>query len=186
MLDSKVASRYAKSLIDLGKEQNALETLIKDMILIKDVCNENPDFITLLKSPVIRGDKKQAIIKEVFYNSFSSEVTKAFVEIILRKKREAILYAIAVSFISLYKEHHNIKIVKVTTAVPLSVEQKQSIIAQINKTEKATIELEEVVNKDIIGGLILRIEDKQLDESIRRKLLNLEMEFDDNPYVKEF
>lgn len=87
MLDSKVASRYAKSLIDLGKEQNALETLIKDMILIKDVCNENSDFITLLKSPVIRGDKKQAIIKEVFYNSFSSEVTKAFVEIILRKKR---------------------------------------------------------------------------------------------------
>ncbi|KJS07672.1 MAG: hypothetical protein VR77_00330 [Flavobacteriales bacterium BRH_c54] len=186
MLDSKVASRYAKSLIDLGKEQNALETLIKDMILIKDVCNENPDFITLLKSPVIRGDKKQAIIKEVFYNSFSSEVTKAFVEIILRKKRESILYAIAVSFISLYKEHYNIKIAKVTTAVPLSAEQKQSIIAQINKTEKATIELEEVVNKDIIGGLILRIEDKQLDESIRRKLLNLEMEFDENPYVREF
>ncbi len=186
MLDSKVASRYAKSLLDLGKEQNALETLIKDMTLIKEVCNENPEFITLLKSPIVRGDKKRAIIKEVFYNSFNSEVTKAFVEIIIRKKRESILYAIAVSFISLHKKYHNIKIAKVTTSLPLSAEQKQSIIAQINKTEKATIELEEVVNKDIIGGLILRIEDKQLDESIRRKLLNLEMEFDDNPYVKEY
>jgi len=86
MFDSKVASRYAKSLIELGQEQNALETLIKDMILIKDVCNENPDFITLFKSPVIIGDNKEALIKEVFYISFSSVVTKAFVEIILRKK----------------------------------------------------------------------------------------------------
>lgn len=186
MLDSKVASRYAKSLLDLGIEQKALEALIKDMSLITEVCNENPDFITLLKSPIVRGDKKKAIITEVFYSSFSSEITKAFIEIILRKKRESILYAIAVSFISLYKKHHNIKIAKVTTAIPLSAEQKQSIIAQINKTEKATIELEEVVNKDIIGGLILRVEDKQLDESIRRKLLNLEMEFDENPYIKEF
>lgn len=186
MLDSKVASRYAKSLIDFGKEQNALEVLIKDMTLIKVICNENPDFISLLKSPVIRGDKKRTIIKEVFYNSFNSEITKAFIEIIVRKKRESILYAIAVSFISLYKKHHNIKIAKVTTAVALSAEQKQNIIAQINKTEKATIELEEIVNKDIIGGLILRIEDIQLDESIRRKLLNLEMEFDDNPYIREY
>ena len=68
MLDSKVASRYAKSLIDLGLEKNALEDLMKDMSLVKDVCSENKELILLLKSPIIRSDKKATILKEVFYN----------------------------------------------------------------------------------------------------------------------
>lgn len=186
MLDSKVASRYAKSLIDLGLEKNALEDIMKDMTLINVVCSENKELISLLKSPVIRSDKKASILKEVFYSYFTSEITKAFTQIILRKKREAILFAISEAFISLYKKHHNIKVAKITTAVPLTSEQKQKIVEQIKRTENATIELNEVVDKDIIGGLVLRVEDKQFDESIRRKLLRLEMEFDDNPYIKEY
>lgn len=186
MLDSKVASRYAKSLIDLGLEKNALEDLMKDMSLVKDVCSENKEFILFLKSPIIRSDKKATILKEVFYNNFTSEITKAFTQIILRKKRESILYAIADAFVNLYKKHHNIKVATVTSAVPLTAEQKQKIVEQIKRTENATIELNEIVNQDIIGGLILRVEDKQFDESIRRKLLKLEMEFDDNPYIKEY
>lgn len=185
MLDIKVAPRYAKSLIDIGIEQNLLEQLYKDMQLIHLICKENPELVLLLKSPIVRSDKKESILKEVFFNSLSITST-TFIVLILKKKREAILDAIASSFISLYKAHHNIKIAKVTTAIPLNETQKAKLINLLEKSENATIELNEIVNPEIIGGMVLRVEDRQIDESIRRKLANLEMEFDDNPYVKEY
>ncbi|MBW6484149.1 MAG: ATP synthase F1 subunit delta [Vicingaceae bacterium] len=185
MLDIKVAPRYAKSLIDLGIEQNTLEHLYNDMQLIHQICKENPELVLLLKSPIVRSDKKESILKEVFFDSLSLTST-TFITLILKKKREAILDAIAKAFISQYKTHHNIKIAKVTTAIALNDVQKNKIISLLEKSEKATIELNEVVNPEIIGGMILRVDDRQIDESIKRKLNNLEMEFDDNPYVKEY
>lgn len=185
MLDIKVAPRYAKSLLDLGIEQNILEQLYNDMQLIHLICKENPELVLLLRSPIVRSDKKESILKEVFFNNLSITST-TFITLIIKKKREAILYAIASAFVNLYKKHHNIKTAKVTTAVPLNETQRTKIVTLLEKSENATIELNEVVNPEIIGGMILRVEDRQIDESIRRKLSNLEMEFDDNPYVKEF
>lgn len=185
MLDTKIAPRYAKSLIDIGIEQSSLDQLFNDMQLIHSICKENPELVLLLKSPIVRSDKKELILKEVFFNSLST-ISTTFITLILKKKRESILDAIASSFISLYKTHHNIKIAKVTTAIPLNTAQKSKLVALLEQSEKATIELNEIVNPDIIGGMILRVEDRQIDESIKRKLANLEMEFDDNPYVKEF
>ena len=68
----------------------------------------------------------------------------------------------------------------------LSKEQRAKITEVLNLKEKNNIDLKEIVNPDIIGGMIVKIGDKQIDESIKRKLINLKMEFDENPYVKEF
>lgn len=185
MLDIKAAPRYAKSLLDLGIEQKTLEELFSDMQLIHLVCKQNPELTLLLKSPIVRADKKESILKEVFFN-FLSLTSTTFIKLILKKKREALLDAIASAFIHLYKVHHNIKIAKVTTAIALNDAQRKKIISLLESSEKAIIELNEIVNPEIIGGMILRVDDRQIDESIRRKLSNLEMEFDDNPYVKEY
>jgi len=183
MRDIKVASRYAKSLLSIAIEQNALEELFNDMASINNVCSENHDLTVLLKSPIVKGDKKEAILNEIFTNIH--KISNAFISIIISKKREGILEDIAASFIEIYKKHKNIKTVSVTSAIQLSKAQKETLVALSNK-DNSTIELVEVVNPDIIGGLILRIGDAQIDESIKRKLSNLALEFDDNPYVKEF
>lgn len=183
MRDIKVASRYAKSLLSIAIEQNALEELYKDMVSINKICSDNHDLSMLLKSPIVKGDKKEAILNEILTGIH--QVSSAFVSIIISKKREGILEDIAASFMELYKKHKNIKTVSVTSAIKLSKEQKDKIVALANK-DNSTIELVEVVNPEILGGLILRVGDTQIDESIKRKLSNLEMEFDDNPYIKEF
>lgn len=183
MRDIKVASRYAKSLLSIAVEQNALEELYQDMISIRKVCSENHDLTVLLKSPIVKGDKKEAILNEIFTSIH--KISKAFISIVVTKKREGILEDIATAFIEKYKEHKNIKTVSVTSAIQLTKDQKDKLVALSNK-DNSTIELVEMVNPDIIGGLILRIGDTQIDESIKRKLSNLAMEFDDNPYVKEF
>lgn len=185
MRDIKVASRYAKSLLGIAIEQNKLEELHNDMQLINTVCSENRELELLLKSPIVKSDKKEAIITEVFGKNIS-QIANSFIAIILSKKRENLLADIANAFIDVYKTHKNITTASVTTAVSLTAAQKKAVVGLLNAQGKENVELNEIVNNEIIGGMILRVGDKQVDESIKRKLSNLEMEFDDNPYIKEF
>ena len=185
MRDIKVASRYAKSLLKIAIDENVLDELHNDMVLVNDVCNTNHDLVLLLKSPIVRTDKKTAILNEIFEKQIS-QISSSFISIILTKKREGLLSDIANAFIDIYKNHKNITTATVTTAVALTTAQKNQIIALLNKEGKSDVDLKEIVNADIIGGMILRIGDKQVDESIKRKLKNLEMEFDENLYVKEY
>jgi F-type H+-transporting ATPase subunit delta len=185
MRDIKVASRYAKSLLKIALEENSLEELHGDMVLVNSVCTNSPDLGLMLKSPIVRTDKKKAVLSEVFGKNVSA-MSNAFISIILTKKREGLLSDIASAFIDIYKMHKNITTASITTAIEITKDQKLKIVDLLLNEKRDNIEIKEVVNPDIIGGMIIRIGDKQVDESIRRKLTNLEMEFDDNPYVKEY
>lgn len=175
MRDIKVASRYAKSLLGIAVENKCLEAVYQDMMMINKVYNENHELVLVMRNPIVKGDKKLAILNEIFKGI--NNVSASFIKIIVAKKREAMLVDIVNAFIDAYKEHHNIKTAFVTTAVALSTEQKENIKKLINKTYNSTIEFVEKVDADIIGGIILRVEDKQVDESIKRKLQNLAMAF---------
>lgn len=184
MRDIKVASRYAKSLLGIALEQNALEDIYNDMVFIHKTCNENHELVVMLKSPIIKAHKQEAILNEIF--SSVNAISKAFIKIIITKKRAGILADIAREFIEAYKVHKNIKTAQVTSAIALTQDQKDKIVTLLKKDGNSTIDLQEIVNPDIIGGIILRVGDKQIDESIKRKLNNLELQFDSNLYIKEF
>ena len=185
MRDIKVASRYAKSLLKISIEENSLEELYNDMVLVNDVCVNNKELTLLLQSPIIKTDKKTAIMNEIFGGKISTIAT-SFIAIIISKKRAGILGDIAASFIETYKNHKNIKTAQVTSAIPLSAAQKDKVVAIIKASKNAeTVDLTEIVDPSIIGGMIVRVGDKQVDESIKRKLTNLEMEFDSNLYISE-
>src|ERR1700741_2932716 len=113
-----VASRYAKSLIDLAIETKQLEEVRKDMRLIKQVCNSNHEFVLLLESPIIKTDRKMAIFKTIFGGKISN-TTQAFVNLIATKRREGHIDDIANSFDDQYKIYLNITTIKVETAVKL-------------------------------------------------------------------
>ena len=171
MKGTKAASRYAKSILTLAIEQNVLEEVNNDMHLIALTCNENHDLVVLLKSPVIKTDKKAAILKAIFENKIS-KLTLAFLNIITNKKREGLISYIAESFKAQYNEHKNIISAKVSTTFPLDKSLKEKVMAIVKGNTDGDVELIEEVNKDLIGGFVLRIGDKQIDSSIQKKLLN--------------
>ena len=185
MKSTRLSSRYAKSLLNLVVEKNKLEETLNDMKYIVDLCSNNKDLVLMLKSPIIKTDKKLSILSEIFSKNIS-ETTMAFINIITNKKREMHLEAIAVSFIGLYKSHKNIKTVSITTAVPLSDQIKSEIMSYIKKTGGEEVELTEIVNEDIIGGVIIKMGDKQLDASVTRKIKKLKKTFNKNLYIKDF
>jgi len=179
-----VASRYAKSLIDLAIGTNQLEEVRVDMALIKKVCLENREFVMLLESPIVKTDKKMAVFKKIFEGKISA-TTLAFLNLIATKRREGYIDNIAYAFDEQYKTHKNITTATVTTAVPLDKATKEQLYQLVKQKAKGEVDLIEKTDKDLIGGFILTISDNQIDASIKRKLNELRKNFSHNPYVPQ-
>ncbi|MCA6078308.1 ATP synthase F1 subunit delta [Fulvivirga sedimenti] len=185
MSDFRAASRYAKSLLELANEQGVLEEVHNDMLLFTKVCNQNKDFGLMLKNPVIKHDKKRAILESIFNGKVHS-LTMAIFDIISRKNREAIMPAIAREFHNQYNIIKQIGVASVTTAIPLTDTLRKDMKEIVVKiTGKKDIDLKEIVNEEIIGGYILKMGDQQIDDSIRTKLKTLAKGFSQNHYIKE-
>lgn len=183
MPNPRLASRYAKALLDLAIENGELEAVNNDMSWLLAVTKSNRDFVNLLKSPVISGDKKLTILKAVA-GSRLGKLTGAFITLLVNKGRESHVPEIASSFVSQYKKYKNIHIVKLTTATPLSTGTREAIVNQVKSTGGyENIELEENVDEDIIGGFRLQIGDKLIDASIAYDLKSIAKQFENNDFI---
>jgi F-type H+-transporting ATPase subunit delta len=179
MQGTRVAARYAKSFIDLTQEQGVLELAYSDMKSIADLCKSNHDFVTFLKSPIIKTDKKQAVLKEIFAGKLNN-VTDAYLQLITAKKREVYLDEISLEFINQYKEKKKILTAVVTTANGIDEVIRKKVMDIVKGASTSEVVLEEKINKEIIGGFIIRVGDKQVDASIATKLNDLKRTFKEN------
>ena len=184
MAGTQVASRYAKSLIDLSLEKGQLEKVHADMKNILLTCKGSHELVLMLKSPIIKSDKKEKVLKAVFKDV--NEITREFINIIVRKKREYALEEIADAFVSQYKVHKKILTAVITTAFGLDADLRAKVLDIVKKSKNSEVELVEKVDKNIIGGFIIQVGDIQDDTSIRTKIMKLTRVFNENPYIKEF
>ena len=183
MQNPRLAGRYAKSLLDLAIEKQALEPVLQDMKSIESLCSQSPEFAAVLKSPVIKGSKKVAIIKALLGNSVSP-LTTGFVSLVSEKSREGSLLEIAAAFVAQYKAYKNILVATLTTALPASAE----LIATVEGKARALypgqeIELQTKVDAAVIGGFLLEVGDRIIDATVRRDLLDVRKNFKDNLYI---
>ncbi len=185
MKESLAGNRYAKSLIALSIEKEELDAIYNDMTLISDTVSNSKDLEILLKSPVVKTDKKQEILTAIFGKS-TTQLTKQFLLLISSRNREALIGDIANAFVRQYKVIKKIIVTEVTSAVKLDTAQKKKILQLLNTDESSSVEIIEKINPDIIGGFIVRVDDKQIDASISRKLDDLRQNFSKNQYIADF
>ena len=117
MLNPRVASRYAKSLLDLAVEKGQLEQVYSDMLYLQQLNKGSREFLALLRSPVVKSDVKIRAVDAVTKGKVGP-ITTAFTSLLINKAREAVLPEVITSFIKQYKEEKGIETVKLTTAVP--------------------------------------------------------------------
>ena len=186
MADLRVASRYVKSLLGLAVERGELEAVHQDMLLLSKVCRESRDFSMMLKSPVIRHEKKRDILEKIFSGKMNS-LTLAIIDIVTRKNREPLLAAIANEFHNAYNEQKGIGKASITTTIPMDKELRAEIETIVKKlSDRKSVEIDEKVDQELIGGFILNVGDRQIDASIRSKLKSLKLKFTENPFKKQF
>jgi F-type H+-transporting ATPase subunit delta len=184
MSEIRIASRYAKSLLTLAVERGSLEETRKDIDLFIKVCEENRDFVLLLRNPIVQKSKKSTIINEIFSDKVS-ELTLAFLSIIVRKGREKFLPQIAEAFITLYNEHKGIIKAEVTTTFALTEDLRNEVKKVVREISGKTVSLTEVIDESIIGGFIIKVGDRQIEDTISSKLNVLRREMTQNHYEKQ-
>jgi F-type H+-transporting ATPase subunit delta len=184
MNNPRLAGRYAKSLLDLAIEQDKLDAVYADMKFLQTICKFNPDFVALLKSPVISSDKKEKLI-EAIINSRVCDITSLFIQLLIKKTREKYLPEMVKAFIGQYNTLKYIYQVKVTTAVPMSDELREALLGKIRaNTVMQHIELETVVEDELIGGFTLEMGDRLIDASVLRDLNDVKKQFKSNEYIQ--
>ena len=186
MPNSLIAQRYAKAIFDLALEMNVIEETKADMELIFGVCTTNKDFVMMLKSPIIRPEKKIKVMSKLFKDEIT-ELSLRYLSIITRKNREQFISNIADEFIRMYKKFKNIFTIQLESAESISDDIRKKVIALMEEHTKGTIELNEEVRKELIGGFILSFDDYKYDASIAYQLRKLKKGAAEiNFYIREF
>ncbi|MBK8194504.1 MAG: ATP synthase F1 subunit delta [Lewinellaceae bacterium] len=183
---TRIATRYAKSLIELAIEQGKLEQVNTDMQML-GAAAKNRDLHLMLKSPIIHADKKNAVL-DVLFKGKVDDLTMLYLQLLVNKGREMYVPEIAVEFSTQYKLLKKITSLTIVTAAPLSDavlnELKKKLLA--SDVTSDSLEINTRIDPNLIGGFVLEFDDKRYDASVSHKLEELKTQFQKNLYIKEF
>jgi len=183
MANQQVAARYAKSLLDLAKEQDTLATIKQDMDLLANTMAGSRDLRLLLRNPIVKRDKKLSILNAVFKGKVSDMLLRFF-QIVTSKNREDTLEFIGSEFLKQYNVLMGVQVAEVTSAVPLTAETRAEIEKMVTRQTGLTqVSLTEKVDASLIGGFVLRVGDQQIDDSVRGGLRRLRTSLTDKTYT---
>lgn len=169
MSEVRVSTRYARSIIDFGREKNALETLYKDAEYFVALCEQNRDFQVMLENPIVPQKKKFNIVNQILGNDVN-ELTTGFIKLVIKKQRSALLVPIFNRVIYLYKQAQGITSAKVYSTLELPEQIVEQLKKLVDKDNPDKVEVENLIREDLIGGFVLQYEDKLLDKSIANQL----------------
>ncbi len=173
---AKAATRYANAFIKSAIEQDKLEKARTDILLIQDVLQNSSDLRLFLKSPLIKKEVKTSALLEVFKGKLD-ELTISLLQLVSEKGREELLFDITVSLVDLYNKHMGIIDVHITTSLALDKKQTNSLQNKLEAETGKKVNLHTSVDKKLIGGLQVRIDDTVIDGSVKYKLNQLKEKF---------
>jgi len=175
MAGARAAIRYAKALLSLAASQNSEEVVGNDMKLMANTLATSTDLSEALQSPVIPSSIKKQTLLEVFKNS--NVLTNNLIDTLISNNRINILGDVAVKYNELLDISKGVEVATVTTAVELTADLKERVLAKAKTLTGKDVEVENIIDESILGGFILRIGDLQYNASVSNQLNKLKREF---------
>jgi len=171
---SRAAIRYSKAIFQIAEESNNLSNLKDDMDSIISAHKSSDDFKNLINNPLINHSDKKEILSIVI--SKMNKQTSNLINLLIANKRLSILYDIAHGFNDIYNRENNIERATVVTATPISEKIKNQVLKKIQTLSNKSVEIENIIDKTIIGGFILRYENREYNASFSQRLNKLKSE----------
>ncbi|OZV70789.1 ATP synthase F1 subunit delta [Winogradskyella aurantia] len=175
MAESRAAIRYAKAVLSLATDNKVADAVNVDMKQIVSTIAGNADLNAMIQNPVIRSSDKKKVLFDVF--SDANKATYNLIDTLVANKRIVLLHDVANKYNQLFDTLRDAQIAKVTTAIPLTKDLEEKVLAKVKELTGKTTEIKNVVDESILGGFILRVGDVQYDASIANKLNKLKREF---------
>lgn len=164
-----ISARYARALFELAKDRGVETPVYEDMKMLAVSFQAERSLRETLANPVIDTATKERLLK----NAAGVEVNDAsarFFRLVLQHKRETLLQIMCLVYLSLYRKEKNINRMYLTTAVPLDPAIRDRLMYEIRLKTGGTIEFTEEVRPDLIGGVVMRMNNYRLDASIVAQL----------------
>lgn len=177
--ESRVASRYAKALLEQAVETNVVDAIKNDIVDFIEVCKENRALTNSLSSPLIKSDKKAAVLSALFKGKYQ-ELTLKFFRLVCKKERTSFLPSMAVAFVEEYNVLNSIQPAELIMATPVSRKVESEFVRVVTELTNRKADLDQKVDPSLIGGFVLKIGDKQFDDSVKTKLGQLKRQFSNN------
>ena len=164
----KIAKKYSTALINTAVEENKTDKIYQDLFFVDETIKTNSQLSEFLYNPVIKLEDKCDAVRKLF-SPHIDKISIDFILMLLENRRLNVLEEIVNQYAIAYNKHMNILKPQIITAIELNEEQKNKIINKLEAKLNKKIVPEYQVIPDIIGGLIVEIEDKTIDCSIKTK-----------------
>ena len=170
MIKSQVGRRYSKAIFEIAEEKNQVKEIYEMLNSAMVLYRTDKEFKNFILNPLIDNEQKKSVLNEIFGKD-NSENLNILLFILDKGRMNCIKYIVA-EYLKIYYRKNRILDVKATFTKELTDEQKKKLIDKLSQKTGKEINLEIKVDKDILGGGIIKIGDKIIDGSIRRELDN--------------
>jgi len=176
MKEEILARRYAKALFEIAQERKLLEKIRGELHNFAANLEENPAFADFFRSPEHSRAAKRAAVEKVFQDRYSN-IFFNFLIVVIQKGRHDAIAEIVKAFDELYDRFARRTRALAVTAVPLDAKIADDLKARLSKSLNKHVELENQIDPAILGGIVLNIDGKVLDGSVKQQLARLRAQF---------
>ncbi|WP_125767403.1 ATP synthase F1 subunit delta [Lapidilactobacillus wuchangensis] len=167
--NTTVSKRYARALFELANEQHEIEPLFQELLVLRQVLQDNPDFDAVMASSSVTA-AEQAQLVNTLKKPFSQTIQN-FLQMLFDYRRMEDLGLIIDEFEKRYDAANGRILIKATTATPMTTAQSEALgQAFIKRFDGKTANVANTVDPEIIGGVIVQVQDRRIDGSIRTRL----------------
>jgi len=164
------ARRYAEAAFEIGRADGTLDQWERDLRTLRDALGQE-ELRELVEHPAVPFAGKERVLRRVA-GDVSAEALN-LVLLMVRRGRPRAIPAMVEQFDALVRRERGITLAEVRTALPLDERQRTEVIDRLHALTGSTIEINEVVDESLIGGITVRIGDQLYDASVRNRLERL-------------
>ena len=169
---------YGDAFFSLCSEENEseLKDRLEEVTELSVIFTENPEFTKLMGTPTVPLEEKLSLVEDIAKAGGVSPLVRNLLCVLTEKGRMSCFAGIAKRFRELYNDKFKLAEITVTTSSPLSEEMKNKIAEKMSKIIGKTVTINERLDKNIIGGIIVDYGSRRYDGSIKARLNELSKE----------
>ncbi len=167
------ARRYARALLDVANQKGEAEALRTELTDMVAVIGAHADLKALLANPAVSAERKRNLVAAVAGRAKASELLTRLLAIMGERDRLELLPIVAIAYAKIWNAHRGVVAAEAVSATPLDETQTRAVAQALGAATGREVDLQARVDPRLLGGMLVKMEGRTYDGSVRARLLAL-------------